>query len=449
MTATDGLFSINLGETTPLVSDIFSTFPRYLGMKVGTDPELAPRILLVTVPYSFRTSSIDGAAGGTVSSKVAIGHSSSNPGASAFAVGDSCTASGDFSTVGGGKRNSAAGRGSNVAGGSSNSANDTSATVSGGGNNQADGPYDAICGGQFNYTSGRASTILGGASNYTAGSYSVAGGHYANAIHNNCFVWNSDSTLPLFSTGTNQFLINATGGVGINLDNPSSALDVAGTITSISSASNGVEGYSGSNIASGVYGQNTNSGYGVAGRSNFGGTAVFGDNTSSIGYAGLFNGRLRVNGNATVTGNLVVSGTVTKGGGSFRIDHPLDPTHKYLYHSFVESPDMLDIYNGNVVTDSTGFATVTMPDWFEALNRDFRYQLTVMGGGSWARARIAREVDHNRFVIQTDLPNVKVSWQVTGVRHDKWADENRIPIEQQKPASDQNSLSSTSTSDGK
>jgi hypothetical protein len=78
-------------------------------------------------------------------------------------------------------------------------------------------------------------------------------------------------------------------------------------------------------------------------------------------------------------GDVHVTGTLSKSGGSFQIDHPLDPENKYLYHSFVESPDMMNVYNGNVTTDSRGFAHITMPDWFEALNGDFRYQLTTIG----------------------------------------------------------------------
>ncbi len=70
---------------------------------------------------------------------------------------------------------------------------------------------------------------------------------------------------------------------------------------------------------------------------------------------------------------------MTKAGGSFRIDHPLDPEDKYLYHSFVESADMMNVYNGTVTLDGDGGARVRLPDWFEALNRDYRYQLTPIG----------------------------------------------------------------------
>jgi hypothetical protein len=143
-----------------------------------------------------------------------------------------------------------------------------------------------------------------------------------------------------------------------------------------------------------------------------------GQNSATHGLAGKFHG------------DVEVIGTLSKGGGSFKIDHPLDPENKYLYHSFVESPDMKNIYDGNVVTDENGEATVTLPEFFEALNRDFRYQLTVLG--KFAQAIVADEVKGNRFVIRTSAPNVKVSWQVTGIRQDAYANKNRIKVEVEK-----------------
>ncbi len=131
-------------------------------------------------------------------------------------------------------------------------------------------------------------------------------------------------------------------------------------------------------------------------------------------------------GNVNITANLNVGGTLSKGAGAFKIDHPLDPANKYLWHSFVESPDMMNIYNGNIVTDASGKATVQLPDYFEALNMEFRYQLTIMGS-TFAQAIVSQEVAGNKFEIMTNQPNVKVSWQVTGVRHDPYAQANRIP----------------------
>ena len=163
-------------------------------------------------------------------------------------------------------------------------------------------------------------------------------------------------------------------------------------------------------------------GNGVVGEAS-NGTAAYGVwGISSSGYAGVFSGK------ALVTGNL------SKGGGSFKIDHPLDPANKYLYHSFIESPDMMNVYNGNVTTDAKGSAVVTLPDYFDALNRDFRYQLTVIG--QFAQAVIGSKIDGNHFTIKTDKPEVKVSWQVTGIRQDAFANANRIPVEELKPTAE-------------
>ena len=132
--------------------------------------------------------------------------------------------------------------------------------------------------------------------------------------------------------------------------------------------------------------------------------------------------------------NVDIIGTLSKGGGSFKIDHPLDPANKYLYHSFVESPDMMNIYNGNITTDTSGEGAVELPEWFETLNRDFRYQLTVIG--QFAQAIVANKVANHRFVIKTDRPNVEVSWQVTGIRQDSFANAHRIPVEIEKAPAD-------------
>ncbi len=139
----------------------------------------------------------------------------------------------------------------------------------------------------------------------------------------------------------------------------------------------------------------------------------------STNYAGYFSGTLRC------TGQLI------KGSGTFMIDHPLDPENKYLYHSFVESPDMMNIYNGNVVTDENGEALVTMPEWFEALNMEFRYQLTVIG--QFAQAIVAEKMEDNHFLVRTDKPGVEVSWQITGIRQDPFANANRVQVEVDKP----------------
>jgi hypothetical protein len=179
----------------------------------------------------------------------------------------------------------------------------------------------------------------------------------------------------------------------------------------------------------GVYGNGST--YGVEGQSSSSTGSGGGFSNSSTGDA-LFTYNQSGGYAAFFEGNVDVDGKLSKAGGSFKIDHPLDPANKYLYHSFVESPDMKNIYDGNVTTDSSGLATIMLPDWFEALNRDFRYQLTVIG--QFAQAIVAKKIENNQFKIRTSLPNVEVSWQVTGIRQDAWANANRIPVEEEKEA---------------
>jgi hypothetical protein len=130
-------------------------------------------------------------------------------------------------------------------------------------------------------------------------------------------------------------------------------------------------------------------------------------------------------------GDVDITGMISKGGGTFKIDHPLDPEGKYLCHSFVESPDMKNVYDGVVVLDGTGDAWVELPDWFETLNRDYRYQLTAIGGAA-PNLHIGDKIAGGRFRIAGGEPGMEVSWQVTGIRHDRFAEANRIQVEVEK-----------------
>ena len=141
-------------------------------------------------------------------------------------------------------------------------------------------------------------------------------------------------------------------------------------------------------------------------------------------------------GDMSITDDLWVRGTVyaesiSKGGGGFKIDHPLEPEKKYLSHSFVESPDMKNVYDGNVELDDKGEAWIQMPDYFEALNREFRYQLTPIGGAA-PSLHVAEMISGNQFKIAGGPAGLLVSWMVTGVRKDTWAEANRIKVEESK-----------------
>ena len=161
------------------------------------------------------------------------------------------------------------------------------------------------------------------------------------------------------------------------------------------------------------------------------------------GITGLFmssgddNADLIINpaGGVQVMSDLTVSGNLTKGSGSFKIDHPTDPENKYLYHSFVESPDMMNVYNGNVILNDKGEACIQLPAWFESLNRDFRYQLTAIGAPG-PNLFIAEKISSNKFKIGGGSPGMEVSWQVTGIRNDPYANAHRIIVEEEKLASE-------------
>jgi hypothetical protein len=163
-------------------------------------------------------------------------------------------------------------------------------------------------------------------------------------------------------------------------------------------------------------------GSGLIGRANSGTEAVGVWGISSSGQAGLFQG------------DVSVSGTISAASKDFKIDHPLEPADKYLVHASVESSELKTIYDGTVLLDGNGEALVQLPNWFEALNGDFRYQLTCVGG--YAPVYIAQKIRSNSFKIAGGSPGLEVSWQVTGVRHDAYARAHPLVVEAEKPARD-------------
>ncbi len=273
-------------------------------------------------------------------------------------------------------------------------------------------------------------------------------------------IWGRTSSTDAFATGV------------FGQSDSTSGIGLSGTATATTGVAYGVFGVTATaDTGAGVLGNassTTGAGYGVFGSSaGTGGNGVFGyassASGSTIGVSGFIEspngtaGRfvahsgsglilqgnsgsnqtqvfsVDASGNGFFAGNLNVTGNVSKGSGSFKIDHPLDPANKYLSHSFVESPDMMNVYNGVVVLDARGSAWVDLPDYFQTLNRDYRYQLTSIGAPG-PNLYIANEVSANRFRISGGKPHAKVSWQVTGIRHDAYANANRIQVEEQKPA---------------
>ncbi len=280
-------------------------------------------------------------------------------------------------------------------------------------------------GGALCYTGGRVG--IGTASPLAADLFTLNGGR-------GYFVSSSQHGIEIENSAWSALYIHDTSYNGIDIDDCDINYIKAGisdpsasfTVQSTGNVGIGIEPIEGTKLI--VFGGNINGGYFSSGKNN--GTGVTGIcdsgpsawgvyGKSSSGYAGWFDGKVHI------------TGQLSKGSGSFRIDHPLDPENLYLSHSFVESPEMMNVYNGNVILDAYGEATVELPEYFEALNRDFRYQLTCLGG--FAPVYVAEEISGNRFRIAGGSAGLKVSWQVTGVRNDPYALENPIIVEEEKP----------------
>jgi hypothetical protein len=224
---------------------------------------------------------------------------------------------------------------------------------------------------------------------------------------------------------------------------------VQGNFQGTSFAGNHIEGYARAQSASGMY--IGGSGMSITGNNFFSLSIAVGIPSGGNGLITQGNSYSSVNtsvwgtpttgviedlaGHPTFYGNVSVSGTLSKSAGSFRIDHPLDPKHQYLQHSFVESPDMMNVYNGVVKLGAHGEAEIKLPRYFQALNRDFRYQLTSIG--AFAPVYVSQKIRNNVFRIAGGKPGDEVSWQVTGIRHDPYADTHPIITEVPKPKQDQ------------
>lgn len=178
----------------------------------------------------------------------------------------------------------------------------------------------------------------------------------------------------------------------------------------------GVVGYGGYLNTTGVFGGCS---YGGTGGGISVGVLGYDGGGYAASYAGWFNGKVYIGG--------VLSGT----GKSFKIDHPLDPANKYLVHSCVESSQRRNMYDGVGIANEAGQLRVELPEYFEALNADFRYQLTAIGGPS-PNLHVRDKIAGNAFVIAGAVPGQEVAWQVTGRRIDAWAQANPFTDEEDK-----------------
>jgi trimeric autotransporter adhesin len=183
-------------------------------------------------------STVAGGSGNTASgnqSTVSGGVGSSASGFNAtVAGGEGNLASGFYATISGGSSNVVAGFGATLGGGSGNSAAGDLSVVSGGGSNSAAGESSSVAGGELNFASGRRSAVSAGFQNCAGGDNSWAGGQRASVRSGNepgdvqcplasnsgdadgdegSFIWADSQNANFSSTGSNQFLVRAGGGI--------------------------------------------------------------------------------------------------------------------------------------------------------------------------------------------------------------------------------------------
>jgi hypothetical protein len=162
----------------------------------------------------------------------------------AISGGNDNVASGISSYVGGGDNNRASSSGSTVSGGTSNEADGLYSAVSGGLRNRASGARSSVGGGTDNIASGFAATIVGGEQNEAAGSYSFVAGRKAknsDAAHAGVFIFADSQNADFTSTGSDQFLVRAQGGVGFGLT-PTDHFDIQTPFSQVSGSGVGTQG---------------------------------------------------------------------------------------------------------------------------------------------------------------------------------------------------------------
>jgi len=443
-----GLFSVLLGSVMPIGS-VPDAGALYLGMAVAGGTELTPRLRIASAAYAYKADTANyalAAAGGGDNAwvrgtpdsvlytvhKLGIARGESDNALhgtfrqSHVNFGVACTTGvsgqnysyltigGGYgnrvragnTTVGGGTLNAASGVASVVAGGAGNvagdAATDTAATVAGGFGNLATASYAAVGGGQLNQASGRWASVPGGRANTAGDAAADTGAVVAGGIGN-----------------TVGWKFSAIGGGEGNTITGHHSTICGGYRNSI--AHNG-------GVAAGFYNVVNNiAGVALGYADTVDGMYGFAANSwSQASYASS----AAFNGQATTATSQTRVGVLSKASGTFTIDHPLDPHGKILNHYFIEGPEMRNIYDGEAVLDASGRAVVRLPDYFEALNRRPRVQLTGIGSSD---VYLAEKVTGNWFVIG-GRPGTEVYWQVTGERKDVSAEATRrmMPVEQPK-----------------
>ena len=385
-------------------------------------------------------STVAGGTSNTAAGEAAgVGGGQTNSASAAYATvggGLANTAGGSYAAVAGGFTNVASGAYSIIGGGYSDTASTAYAAVGGGRNNLASGYASVIAGGEENYASGTRATVAGGLANRAAADYAVVGGGWADTVtalyggvlsghHNLAGDAAADTAATVAGGSGNRATAKyAFVGGGIGNDASFGYTVIAGGWLNSATLELATVGGGYANCASSYYAT-------VPGgwRDTAAGQMSFATNGNSVVPASYDNAAA-FNGQTATASNQTRVGVLSKASGTFTIDHPLDPQGMILNHYFIEGPEMRNIYDGEAVLEASGRVVVTLPDYFEALNRAPRIQLTGVGSSD---VYVAQEESNNRFVIG-GRPGTKVYWQVTGERKDVSAEATRrmMPVEQPK-----------------
>lgn len=263
-------------------------------------------------------------------------------------------------------------------------------------------------------------------------------GHYA-------YTWLNNSGFLVFNASGDKAVLTPSGFFGVGTTAPVSQVDARNDGIGMGAlhAQNGVsssgfsstkralfsEAKGSASIVGGILASAENSTGGSFGTESYArgtGTtnyAVYGfASGASTNYAGYFAG-------------LLYASSASAGVKAFVIDHPLDPENKFLEHSSVESDQRMNLYRGVARTDDRGYAYVPVPSWFDALNADIQYQLTVIDtqdSDSFVLAKVVQKVKNGQFKIRTSEPNVEVNWQISGRRHDPTSEHFPMQVERSK-----------------
>jgi hypothetical protein len=473
LTVTGGIINASLGSVTPLGWLPFDV-PHWLGIAVDGEPELSPRTEFTAAPYAFRaevantcTQSDDDwqISGDDISHETGnVGIGTATPAVSLDVVAGDTTAA-SFENLS--YDNGFAVRALNsvgTAGGFFTGVPPTShplepSAVYGRAGDNSTGGYFSSSDGMGLYAESSTGVAVGGYSTdgyagYFDGALGVfvdhlletrrfkmqlgaADGYVMTSDGSGVGTWqpagtgaDSDWTI----SGSDMYS-GVSGRVGIGVSTPAAKLEVlndsASDIPAVRGESVPLDGYgTGGEFKGGYCGIR-----GVAqptGHLDYYGLQATVSGGSGTNYA-VYGSALGTGTNwaGYFAGDVDVLGVLYGGSPVFKVDHPLDPEGKYLVHAGVESDEMLNVYSGSATLDARGEATVDMPDWFEAFNQDLRYQLTCIGG--FAPVYIAEEISDGRFTIAGGEPAMKVSWMVTGTRRDRFSEENRIVVEEEKP----------------